>query len=287
MWVHDQQGDRQVSSEGYAWTGRLSSDGSKLFSLVAHSASEVDQANAIWLTDLQSGQATAVLAGTAVVDYSVSADGKRVAYVVRNQDGTNHLWIGAVDHRFTPKQIGPPNVKAVHYAPGSGKLYLRVTEGNSDYLYRISEDGTQLEKLLPEPIISYGASSPDEKMVVVRRAMKGEGSPTIVEAVSLTGGHDQLLCSEICSVDWSFDGKTFYLRLPAMKSSDGTTETYVFPLAKGADLPPLPAQGVQSGKDMPKTVQVVRDFIVAGPDAGHYSFSRHSAHYNLYRVPIQ
>ncbi len=70
-----------------------------------------------------------------------------------------------------------------------------------------------------------------------------------------------------------------------MKSSTGTYETYVFPLANGADLPPLPAQGVQSEKDLPKT-QVVRDLILAGPDAAHYSFSRRTSHYNLYRVPV-
>lgn len=286
VWVHDQQGDRQASSEGYAWTGRLSHDGSKLFSLVARSASEIDQANELRVTDLQSGQTAAVLPGIAVLDYSASADGKRVVYEVRNQDGTTHLWLGSVDHRFTPKPIGPSNGKEVRYQP-SGKIYFKVTEGNSDYMYRINEDGTQLEKILPEPIISFLGVSPDERVVAVRRATKGEGSPTMVEAVSLTGGRDVLLCAEICSVDWSFDSKTFYLRLPAMKSPTGTIDTYVFPLAKGADLPPLPAQGVQSEKDVPKNVQVVHDLILGGPDAAHYSFSRRSSHYNLYRVPIQ
>jgi Tol biopolymer transport system component len=206
---------------------------------VARSASEIDQANELWVTDLQSGQAAQVLPGIAVVDYSASADGKRVVYEVRNQDGTTHLWLGSVDHRFTPKPIGPPNGKEVRYQP-SGKIYFKVTEGNSDYMYRINEDGTQLQKLLPEPIISFLGVSPDERLVAVRRATKGEGSPTVVEAVSLTGGHDVPLCSELCSADWSFDGKTFYLRLPAMKSPNGTTETYVLPLARGADLPSLP-----------------------------------------------
>ena len=286
VWVHDPQGDRQVSSEGYAWTGRLSHDGSKLFSLVARNAAEIDQANELWVTDLRSGQASAVLSGLAVVDYSVSQDGKRVVYDVRNPDGTHHLWLGSVDHRFTPKEIGPANGKHPHYA-ASGTIYFQVAEGNSDYLYRIKDDGTQLEKLLPEPIITFQMVSPDEKVATIRRAIKGEGSPTAVEAVSLAGSHDVVLCSEICSVDWSFDGKTFYLRLPAMKSPTGTIDTYVFPLAKGADLPSLPAQGIQSEKDVPKNVPVVHDLILGGTDAAHYSFSRRNSHYNLYRVPIQ
>jgi eukaryotic-like serine/threonine-protein kinase len=285
VWLHDPQGDRQISSEGYAWTARLSHDGSKLFYLVARSSSEEDRGSELWVADLQSGQSQQVLPGIAMVDYSVSPDGKRVVYDVRNQDGTHRVWLGSVDHRFTPKPLGAANGKAPHYG-ASGKIYFEVTEGNVDYLYRMNEDGTQPEKLLPEPIISYSQMSPDERLVAVRRATKGEGSPTIVEAVSLTGGHGVLLCSELCGVDWSFDGKTFYLRLPAMKSSSGTFDTYVFPLAKGADLPPLPAQGVQSEKDLPKT-QVLHDLVVAGPDAEHYSFSRRSSHYNLYRVPIQ
>jgi len=282
VWLHDAQGDRQISSEGSASSARLSFDGSKLFYLVARSVS--DDASEIWVADLKSGQAQQVLPGIRVVDYAISPDGKKVVYDVHNQDGTHHLWLGSVDHRFTPRPIGPPNSKRPGYG-ASGKIYFEVGEGGVYYLHRMNEDGTQLEKLLPEPVISYSQVSPDERVVAVRRATKGEGSPTVVEAVSLAGGRDVLLCSEICSVDWSFDGKTFYLRLPSMKSSSGTTETYVFPLAKGVDLPPLPAQGVQSEKDLPKT-QVVRDSILAGPDAAHYSFSRRNSHYNLYRIPV-
>jgi eukaryotic-like serine/threonine-protein kinase len=284
VWLHDPQGDRQISSEGYAWTGRLSHDGSKLFYLVARNASEADRGSELWVADLQSGQSQPVLPGIAMVDYSVSQDGKRVVYDVRDQDATHHLWLASLDHRFAPKALGPANGKSPTYA-ASGTIYFEVTEGNTDYLYRMNQDGTHMERLLPEPIIAFQHVSPDEQVVAVRRATKGEGSPTMVEAVSLKSGRHVLLCSELCSVDWSFDGKTFYLRLPAMKSSSGTFETFVLPLAKGADLPVLPAQGVQSQKDLSKA-QVVRELALAGPDAAHYSFSRRSSHYNLYRVPV-
>jgi hypothetical protein len=43
---------------------------------------------------------------------------------------------------------------------------------------------------------------------------------------------------------------------------------------------------VQSDKDLPGNLTVVNESIVAGPDAVHYSFSRRSAHHNLYRVPV-
>ena len=56
-WVHDSQGDRQISSEGYAYDAKLSYDGGKLFYLVAASGSNTDRGGELWVADLPSGQA--------------------------------------------------------------------------------------------------------------------------------------------------------------------------------------------------------------------------------------
>ena len=283
VWMHDPQGDHQISSEGYAHSASLSSDGARLFYMMARSGSDVDRGNELWVFDLHSGQASKALPGIAVVDYSLSRDGKRVVYEVRNDDGSHLLWSASLDHRFTPKELA--NGEGPKYTASRNIYFLRA-EGNLNYLYRMNEDGGQQEKVLPEPIITFLGISPDERFVAVRRALKGEGSPTEIAALPLAGGSEVSICSEFCGVDWSFDAKTFYLRLPAMKSTSGITKTYVFPLAHGADLPALPASGVQSDKDLPGNLTVVNESIIAGPDAGHYSFSRRSAHHNLYRVPI-
>jgi Tol biopolymer transport system component len=283
VWMHDPQGDHQISSEGYAHSASLSSDGARLFYMAARSSSDVDGGNELWVFDLKSGLVSKALPGIAVVDYSLSRDGKRVLYVVRNDDGSHHLWSASLDHRFTPKELA--NGEAPKYT-ASGNIYFLRAEGNLNYLYRMNEEGGQQQKVLPEPIITFLGISPDERLVAVRRALKGEGSPTEIDALPLAGGSEVRICSEFCGVDWSVDAKTFYLRLPAMKSTSGITKTYVFPLAHGADLPELPASGVQSDKDLPGNLTVVNESIVAGPDAVHYSFSRRSAHHNLYRVPV-
>ena len=59
VWVHDEQGARQVSSEGYAFSPQLSYDGSKLFYLATGTASDWASAGELWVADLASGQASA------------------------------------------------------------------------------------------------------------------------------------------------------------------------------------------------------------------------------------
>ncbi len=170
-WVHDEHGDRQISSEGYAFDAQISADGSNLFYLVTRSASDTDRGGELQASDLRSGQVSKVLPGIAVVSFSLSPDDKRVAYDSRDESGKHYVWLASLDHRFAPRQLG--SGAGAHYAP-SGKIYFQVSEGNVDYLYRMNDDGTQRKKILPDPIITLHAVSPDEHFVAVRRATKDE-----------------------------------------------------------------------------------------------------------------
>jgi serine/threonine protein kinase len=286
VWVHDQQGDRQISSEGYAYDSRVSPDGSHLFYLVTESSSDTDRGGEIRASDLSSGQVSKVLPGIAVVSYSLSPDGKRVAYDSRDENGKRRIWLASPDHRFAPRQIGAgPGESSPVYAP-SGRIYFQASEGDVDYLYRMNDDGTQREKILPDPIIFLLAVSPDERFVAVRRATKGEDDPTAIEILPLTGGPAVRVCSNWCGVDWTRDGKTFYFSRPAMKGSS-QWRTYVIPLTHGS-LPLFPAKGVQSDKDLPNlaALQFVDQLIYSGPNSSLYSFSKRVSHWNLYRIPL-
>ena len=147
---------------------------------------------------------------------------------------------------------------------------------------------SQREKVLPTPIIRIYGLSPDERFVEVRHAITGEDNPVAVEAIPLAGGPAVRICYDRCDIDWSRDGKVLYFRLPSMKSTSGSTKTFTIPLARGQTLPTLPSKGVLAEADLPNhaSLQVVEDAISAGPDPSVYSFSRRSAHRNLYRVPV-
>ena len=228
-----------------------------------------------------------MLPGIAVVGFSLSPDGKRVIYDSRDENGKHRLWLASLDHRFTPRQIdsGAGQSWPV-YAP-SGRIYFRVTERDVAYLYRMSEDGAQREKILAEPITWLYSVSPDERFVVVGRIIKEEDSPTAVEAVPLNGGPAVRICSAGCDIDWTRDGKALYFSLRSVKGRS-QWRTYVIPLPHGAGLLRFPAKGVQSDADLPNraALQVLEEFISPGPNSSLYCFGKKSSHWNLYRIPV-
>jgi hypothetical protein len=151
-------------------------------------------------------------------------------------------------------------------------------------LCRMKGDGTQEEKISSEPILYAFGISPDERFVVVHRAVSGEDNWQDVEAVPVAGGPWVPLCSGWCDVDWSRDGKVMYFYL---RSFTGNPRTYVVPIVHGSDLPKLPKSGFQSEKEL-RTVatQVLEGSASPGQDSSRYTVSKETTHRNLYRVPL-
>jgi len=65
-------------------------------------------------------------------------------------------------------------------------------------------------------------------------------------------------------------------------------KTYAMPLAPGADLPQLPAVGINSETDLPHraTLQVIDHDLSPGPTSQVYAFSKRSVHRNLFQIPV-
>jgi eukaryotic-like serine/threonine-protein kinase len=289
VWVHDQQGDRQVSSEGYAFKPRLSPDGNTLFYLVARSSAESDRGGELWASDLRSRRTTRAVPGVAVIGYSLSPDGKRLVYQARDEDGQHRLWQASLDRRTGPRQISASAGESDPVYAASGRLYFLSSEGDADFLYQMNEDGGERRKAFPHPIIGITAVSPDERLVVVRRAVHGEDSSSASDAIALASGQAARVCSISCGVDWSWDGKAMYfLNMPSMSSTATSHGSFAIPLAPGSNLPPLPVKGVGSESDFPNlpALRKIEGSVSAGPNPALYSFSRRLARRNLYRVPV-
>lgn len=222
-----------------------------------------------------------------MAEFSLSPDGKRIVYDSLDENGKHRLWLASLDRRLAPKLISRAGGEADPVYGSSGKLYFRAADGDAEYLYRMNDDGSQREKLSPDPIIMLLAVSPNERFVEVRRPIQGEEDSNAVEAVSLAGDAVVRICYYYCQVSWSGDGKVLYFSLPSTKSSTDTL-TYVVPLAQGAALPPFPAKGVRSEADLPNhaSLQLIEESISRGPNPSIYSYSKRTAHSNLYRVPI-
>jgi eukaryotic-like serine/threonine-protein kinase len=288
IWVHDQQGERQVSSQGYCHTPRLSMDGKSVFYLQALSSqrsAQSDTGGELWASDLATGQSSRVLPGIAVVYFSVSPDVRQVVFETIDTNGQHHLWVSSTEHRFAPRQIRSGDRQFVPQYSPSGRIYYVASAGEHAYLYRINDDGTQEEKVISEPIDHAFGISPDERYVAVYRTLNQEDNWVDAEAVPVAGGPWVPLCSGWCDVNWAPDGKVMYF---FESSFTGNSRTYVVPIPRGSDLPKLPKSGFQSEKELrAAATQVLEGNIVPGPDSSRYTFSKGTSHRNLYRIPIQ
>jgi len=289
VWVHDSQGDRQISSEGYASDQQISPDGNKVYYLEARNAADADRLGGeLRSSDLHSGETAKVLPGIVIHDYSISPDGKQVVYEARDPSDRPSLWLASLEHRFPPRQLSQaPGDNSPIFAH-SARVYFLVTEGDANYLYRMNGDGTQREKIIPGPVIQFYAVSPDDRFVAVRRPSAGEDNPTAVEIVPVAGGPGVRLCSGWCSMAWTRDGKSIYFHQRSMKGSS-MLRTYIIPLPHGEALPKFPPKGIETDADIPNraSLQVHDEALYPGPNSSIYSYTKSNDHWNLYRIPLQ
>jgi len=288
VWVHDGQGERQVSSEGYSFSPKLSQDGSKLYYLQAANSSESQRGGELCVTDLANSQISKVLPGIIVVSFSLSPDGRQVVYDTSTEGAAVHqLWLASTEHRFAPHPIGSiTNGNWPLYSP-SGQIYFESFVGGQWHLHRMKEDGTQNQELLSAPATYTQGVSPDERFVSIRRTVNTQDNWTQDQAVPLSGGPAIPLCPGWCYADWTRDGKQMYF---FWLSTKGGSEyrTYVLPIVPGTDLPKIPSGGFQSEKELAKAaVQSVEGEIHPGPNSSVYSFTKETSHWNLYRIPLQ
>ncbi len=273
VWIHDAKGDRQISSEGDTGPPYFSPDGTRVFYVVQHPGPR--WGGELWATDLNSGRMEQVLPGVSMRGYSVSGDGKAVAYLSAEGTGRDYgLWYARLDQRSPPRNLVPRGVRGIGGIGASGDVFYVDGEGTA---YRIAPGGSKSRPLAPAMLRrGYGGStiSPDERWVF------GDGS-----AYPLNGGGPVVLCPR-CLPAWSPDGKSVAITFRVLDGGEGVTG--VIPLRSGAMLPPMPPKGIRSADDLKKVpgAQVIPfEFVSPGP-AGSYAYMKDDALRNLYRIPL-
>src|SRR6185369_14935469 len=187
VWLHDPNGDRQLTSEGYAYTPSLSPDGSKVYYLVRAGSSRAFVRGELWVSDTTSARQERLLPGFLITRYDISADGKRVVFASIDSSGKSALWLSRLDRRTSPRQLTADEASRPYFGPGGTILFLGK-EGESGYLYEIQEDGTGKRKIIPDPLIYLIAVSPDGRWVVAWVAYRGEETTQALVAYPLDGG---------------------------------------------------------------------------------------------------
>lgn len=277
VWIHDNDGDHQISSEGYASSPKFSSDGRSLYFLMANGQTKGQE---LWSKDLSSGNVDRVLPGYVMDDYDVSSDGKQVVFVMSDKPGASSLWIAPTSRRSAPSRISSAPAEDSPYFLPNGDILFRAVEGGSNFVYRMKPDGSGRHKVIPQRILDIGAVSPDGRWIVAGTPSSGEESFTST-AFAVDGSSEATLCTNFCRFLWDVSGRTgfFYLE-------PESTNSFPISVQRDTGLPRTPPGGYAGLADIPKSVIPIPVYVESAVSRSVYAWSRVNTRRNLYRIPL-
>jgi serine/threonine protein kinase/Tol biopolymer transport system component len=289
VWIHTDAGDKQVSSEGYAIHPELSPDGKTLYYIVQRAErSPMFARGELWRMNLESGQKERLFPDFQIAaGYSLSLDGKQILFETLDDKGVSHLWRAALDRRTPPLEVlSGQEIAEIAFGP-DGSIFFKARDGDSNFLYRMNQDGTGREKILQIPLINFYGVSPDGKWVTVRRPVAHQGDTRSVAAYPLAGGDPVPVTPGFSAAKWSLDGKWYYIRWYTEGFTKG--KTVALPIPPGRDMPNLPPGGVDSFEQASKLpgAKSIDRLISRGPSPAVYAYTSASVHRNLYRIPLR
>lgn len=286
IWLHDSNGTRQLTSEGYAFRPRVSPDGRRVYYLVRGKSTDSFFSGGLWVAELQTGAPQRVLPEFDMQDYDISADGQRIAFV----DGRAPyaLWIAPLDAQTAPRQIASGSAFVVKFATPGEIVFAAAETDGTIVIRRIAESGGGLDKTLETTNILPFDASRDGRYVLAQDSRRW-GTLKVFER----GKGDAIVVCEKCSpplgteprppdAQWSPDGSLFYLKFEG--------STYAIPVSVDRPLPKIPPKGFQSKDEiaaLPGARRVSDEpNVFPGPNASIYAFTKVTTQRNIYRVPV-
>jgi Tol biopolymer transport system component len=289
VWVHDANGSRQITSEGYGFRPSISPDRRKLYYLVRGGSTGSFISGGLWVADIATGQRQRLLPDFQMQYYSISADGQRIAFADDKAEGG--IWVAPLDARTAPHRLStaPAAWQVFFGAPGE-LVYMgsNTAKRGALFIYRIKEDGTGLAQMIDASNIIPFSASPDGRLVVAQdsrawgalKAFRSDNQEPIVicPACSFPQGTEPTPPD----MNWSADGRFVYLKFGG--------STYAIPLSAGQMLPRIPASGFGSKEAVAALpgARLVSDEanVFPGPDPSIYAFTKVTTQRNIYRVPV-
>jgi Tol biopolymer transport system component len=296
VWLHDPAGERQITSEGYAYTPAVSPDGSKVYYLVRSGSSRAFVAGELWVADAGSSRRDRLLPGFLITRYDISPDGKRVVFAASDASEKSSVWLARLDGRSSPQRLTSLEASRPFFGP-DGDVFFLAREGASQYVYRAKENSAPGERVVADPIIYLIAVSPDGRWLVAWTAYGSDESTQALVAYPTRGGPKQLLCNACWVtgpsnpggpvVSWTRDQQFLFFK-SILGGMD--RKTFVMPLRSGEALPALPPSGLQSPRDVlgvPGTRDIAEEDVFPGATSTIYAFTRKTTRRNLYSIPVQ
>ena len=282
VWIHDGNGERQISSEGDAGGATFSRDGKKLYYLMDNGQT---QGYELWERDIASGSTERVLPGYSMHDYSVSADEKELAFSRPDENGHSRIWVAPMNRRSSPQRISSTTIDDSATFLPDGDLLFRAIEGEYNFLGRMQADGTGRRKVSPLHIFDLINESPDGKWALVQARGAGDENPASIIAVPIEGGEPVQVCLSFCVPGWTVRGD--FMLMHFFVSTD--QNTYVLRLRQPDALADLPTNGELNGEILKKAkpLLVIARTVDSAVSTSLYAYTVKTTRRNLYRIPLQ
>ena len=221
-----------------------------------------------------------------MIAYDVSPDGKQVVYATAASGGASQMWLAPVDRSFPPSRVGKSGGMWPYFG-AQRRILFQQTEGNSNYLEQMNQDGSGLSKVVPFPIIGIVGISPGRRWVTTVVPKTPEDNGPVVMAVPVDGGTPRRICL-YCAPTWSTNGKFLFIQVEsASRVSPG--RSLAIPVGPGESLANLPPGGIALPAE-PSVVKgsqlVLRENLVPGKDPEHFAYVNTTVHRNLYRISL-
>jgi serine/threonine protein kinase/Tol biopolymer transport system component len=296
VWVRTEEGERQMSYEGYAWLPfnfaygvpqPFPADGKRVYFLARRERKggleRGELSGELWSADVQTGRSEPVAAGFEVVGYAVSADGTEVAFAALDKDDTPRLWLVPTDRRSAPRKLFPSlRAHSPRFGP-KGEIFFCGVEGGLGYIFRTDTGGTERARVVDDPVAIFEGVSPDGEWLVYRPKTTDEAS--VVAAIQ---GREVLHFRDFKpEIIWAPDGRSVTF---SERSTDGV-HSVLFSLPAGKALPPLPRSGVVRSADLdrlPGLRRSTESLVYPGPRSPQMAaYTKETIQRNIFRIPLR
>ena len=293
VWLHDSHGDRLLTSEANAALADprngspFSPDGKKLYYLVRRTPGRESQPDKgvgeLWELDLQSGATRCVMPGFTITDFSISQDGRDIAFSALDEHGTQSIWVAPLDRSSSPRllQASANRARFTHEF-----IYYVKRELAGSYVHRIHPDGSGDEEIWNEKVLTL-ATSPDGRYL----ALTVPVSPHVewkLEIVDWARKRVQPVCNDAIAY-WSDDGRSFFASGGAGKRNTSAQEYMIsLPIANGLpELPPNGLSDISQFANFKRARAIANGVIGPGRSSDTYAFVKETAQRNLYSIPLR
>jgi serine/threonine protein kinase len=276
IWIHDEKGERQVTTEGLAYSPEFSRDGQRLYYLLRENAANATSIE-LRSMELSSGRTERLLPDRSVTQFTISPDEREVAFTTQTAAGVPEVWMATLDRSAPPRRIAQ-SADSVSFA--GSDLIFRSLENTTNFLSRIRKDGSERRRVMDTPVLAVRDVSPDGKWVMVGAPGSGAAATPGTLLVSLENGTSRRFCAE-CRAIWAPDGRWLYVSLIPIPGTDATNRM-VIPLGATQEPPDsFSTTLAQVGGANPGHTD-----MAPGPNPSVYAFTKRDTQRNLYRIPL-